>query len=438
MISNRIFCSLSGIGIHYKQLLALVVILALLLGIAVVVVRPPTMQSGQTDNWWTISLNLLHGEGYSLCIHSYFPLCNSNNQTTASREPAPVFLFSIVALLAGESLTAAAVTELLIYLGILIAIFILTREWSNIYAALLSAFLWAFYVPALHLISQVSGDLLAGLSVTLGIAYFLRARRTQKTMDWLISGIALGVAVLSRSAVLVLLAALASGLVLERWRVSTPWRSIQPSLAIGLIVASMMFPWLLRNELALGSPLIGSSLTGYNIFRHNYMLGSSNFLHYVGADEGRQAIQMLLTRRSELQGNINEAQMDAVYRQEGLGIIRTHPGKYIALSVFRFLPLWFNWQVPEAYGLQTSGIDYLVMLEQAVLLLLVFLGLRRNWRTTWPLWLSVAVVSMAYMGIDSQLRYLIPVMPLVLSLGAETIVYLVASTRGDTNLSPAK
>ena len=180
MISNRIFCSLSGIGIHYKQFLALVVILALLLGIAVVVVRPPTMQSGQTDNWWTISLNLLHGEGYSLCIHSYFPLCNSNNQTTASREPAPVFLFSIVALLAGESLTAAAVTELLIYLGILIAIFILTREWSNIYAALLSAFLWAFYVPALHLISQVSGDLLAGLSVTLGIAYFLRARRTQK------------------------------------------------------------------------------------------------------------------------------------------------------------------------------------------------------------------------------------------------------------------
>jgi hypothetical protein len=54
---------------------------------------------------------------------------------------------------------------------------------------------------------------------------------------------------------------------------------------------------------------------------------------------------------------------------------------------------------------------------QILLLILAVAGLRGNVRRTWPLWASVAATSLAYMAIDSQLRYLVPVMPLVISLG---------------------
>src|SRR5689334_22133769 len=50
-----------------------------------------SLKSGETDTWWMIALNLVHGHGYSLCLTSYFPFCSPTNQVTAMREPVPVF-----------------------------------------------------------------------------------------------------------------------------------------------------------------------------------------------------------------------------------------------------------------------------------------------------------------------------------------------------------
>jgi hypothetical protein len=110
--------------------------------------------------------------------------------------------------------------------------------------------------------------------------------------------------------------------------------------------------------------------------------------------------------------------MDRVYRAEGLKVIRAHPVQYALLSAYRFLPLWFNWGYFEAYGAHTSREDHFIMILQAVILTLALVGLRGNLRRTWPLWGSIAALTLIYMAVDAQLLYLIPVMPLVLSLSA--------------------
>ena len=412
---------LALIDSHPFYILTFLLLLAILVSIALNLESlPPQPTAGENDTWWAIALNLIHGHGYSLCLTRYFPFCESASQATAAREPFPVLFFAGVAVLSGESLWAATLVEWMIYLAILIVIYCLTREWAGTRAALLAAMLWAIYIPAIELIPQVSGDLLAALLVSVGVLFTMRARQTRHARDWTIAGISLALAAISRSGTLVIVAVVIAGVVLEGWRKQFNLKQIiSPVLIVSALVILLMSPWLMRNKMVLGRPIFGSSLIGYNLYRQNYMLGTSDYFHYVGGKEGQAAIDALIARRTDWSKTENEAQMDTIYRQEALKIIREYPARYVLLSAFRFLPLWFNWGYFQAYGMRTPREDYWIMFFQAILLILALVGLRGNIRRTWPLWASILGICFIYMIVISRLDYLIPVMPLVMSLSGE-------------------
>jgi hypothetical protein len=411
---------LSFIDANHRQILILIFVLAAVFSIFVNLDRlPPAADTGGSDTWWAIALNLTHGEGYSLCPTNYFPFCGPSNQATAAREPLPVLLFAGIALISGESLWAAAIAELLIYLASLLAVYLLTREWSNLHAALLAAALWAIYIPAHELIPQVSGDLLAALLVCIGILFVMRARRTRHPREWLVAGTSLGLASVTRSGTLVIVATVILGFLLESWWQRLHWRpTLSPVIILSSLVLLLMAPWLTRNRIVLGRPILGSSLIGYNLYRHNYMVGTENYLRHIGGAEGLAATEALLARRTDLLGTENEAQMDLIYRREAIARIRAYPAQYVLLCAYRFLPLWFNWGYPQAYGREPDRTDKLILVLQGALLILTLIGTRGILRESWPLWSSVLAVCLVYMAVDSRLLYLIPVMPLVISLSA--------------------
>ena len=156
------------------------------------------------------------------------------------------------------------------------------------------------------------------------------------------------------------------------------------------------------------------------------MIGTNNYLRHVGGAEGQAATDALLTRRTDLIGAENEAQMDLIYREEAIQLIRAHPTKYVLLSAYRFLPLWFNWGYAEAYGRKPIQMDYAIMAFQGILLVLALYGLHQTLWRTWPLWWSILAVNLVYMAVDSRLLYLTPVMPLVISLSAGGGTYLLS------------
>lgn len=405
-----------------RPLLILGIILVIISFRALLLVAksPPALTSGETDSWWAISLNLIHGDGYSLCLSKYFPFCSTENQLTAMREPVPVLFFAVVAILGNESLWAAAFTEFAIYLFIPILLFSLTKEWANTRAALIAAFLWALYLPALDLIPQVSSDLLAALFVAVGILMTLRAKRSQRARDWLSAAIFLGLAVMSRSATLVIALIVIAGQYVEYLQNRIDRRQFLLSTATLMAsVTFIMMPWLIRNQIAFGQPVIGSSLVGYNLYRHNYMVGTDNYLRYVAGAEGYDATRKLIADQpGEIVGTENEAQMEAFYRKAAIQIISAHPVRYLILCAYRILPLWFNWRVLEAYGIPTGNHGYIIMGIQLLFLLLACFGLSMRPRQTWPLWSSIMLLSLAYMAVDAQLLYMMPVMPLLISLSA--------------------
>ena len=405
---------------HTLLVLIILISLTLLAGTFRLRVDAPDFNKGETTSWWGITLNLVRGFGYSLCNQYYFPFCSAAASATAMREPAPILLFAGVALLFKESLLAAGMAELILLIGIMVSLFFLTREWTGSSSAgFLSAVIWAIYPRSMPLISQVSGDLLAGLGVTFGILFTLRARKSNRSQDLLLAGLGLGIAVMSRSAMLMIAITVAAGLIVERWDLrKNLFQWLRSASLVISVVTIIMTPWLIRTKLVLGRPLIGSSLVGYNIYRHNYMLGTNDYFHNVGNDEGWNAIQTLVARRTDLLGTENEAQMDVVYREEGLKIIAANPVHYVLLSGYRFFMLWFDWRVSESFGYPMGLVEYAIALLQATLLIFTVIGLKNNLRQTWPLWASLIMVSMAYMAVDSRMHYTIPIMPLVISLSA--------------------
>lgn len=413
------------ISAHTYLILTLIAVFTWLVGILVLRQSPPDLHNGETVSWWGIALNLVHGYGYSLCNQYYFPFCNASTSYTAMREPAPVLLFAGIALLFKESLLAASLTELMLHIGIVIAVFYLTREWAGPFAGLLAALAWAVYPRVYILIPQVSGDLLAGLGVTAGIFFVMKARRTDNIRDWLLAGLALGMAVMSRSAMSMVALTVIAGCMIERWKLREHiWNWLRPILLVTAMVAVFMAPWLIYTDTVFGRPLIGSSLVGYNIYRHNFTVATNNYLHYVGNDEGWAAIQALLARRTDLTGSENEAQMDVVYRHEGLKIIAANPAHYVLLSAYRFFMLWFDWQVSVGFGYPMGLTEYSLVALQLILLILAFVGLRNNLRLTWPVWASLIMVTLAYIAVDSRMLYTGPVMPLVISLSAAGVLRL--------------
>lgn len=426
---------------HPRILLGLLVLFGLALNLAVLAIRPPLLpngdyQVGQTYRWWPLSISLATGNGYELCTRSFFPFCGPGNQVTASLEPAPALFFAGVARIANQSLYAAIAVQVGINLAILLLTYQLTQSIAGTRPALLAAFLWVSYFPTLKLISQISGDLLGTFFFSLSLILFLRARQTRQWSDWILTGLGLGLAILSRSALLGVVPALAAGLLIESWRtdrIRGLAKNLLPVVLIGLAVTGLLLPWFIRNQNTFGRLVPGTSLTGYVLYRQNYMLPEKNFLRVVGSAEAEQAVAELVARHPELNPSTNEVEMDQVYRREAIDIISANPVRYMALSLYRFLPLWFNWQVSEAYGENTPLVSYLLMLEQAVLLVLTLYAIRKNWQTTWPYWVSIGVVVAAYMGVNAQVRYLLPITPSILALAMQGLQILIPSLKTPQN-----
>lgn len=405
---------------HPLSALALISVVALLLNIVFTYAYPPSIPAERS---LFVARNVAHGRGYVDCSRVYFPFCGPGNEVTASKEPLPVLIFAAVSALTHDSLWAVAFVEIVISLAILLTIFILARHLTDTRTALLAVLFWALYLPAIRSIHQVAGELLATLCVTLGIYFFLRAKKTDRPRDWLAAGACIGLGVLSRSVVLFIGATLALTLIpwnllMKRGAHQFRLARLKPLALFVAICALVILPWQVRNYVVLGRPVIGSTLTGYNLYRHNYILQTNNYLRYVGSADGRKAVNELLARRADLQGTENEVQMNDVYQEEAKRIILAEPARYLLLSLYRFFPLWFDWGVQEAYGKSPKLQGRLILAQQALLLITAIVGLHATWRRSWLLGLIILIVSVLHMAVVSQLRYLIIVMPLTIILSA--------------------
>jgi hypothetical protein len=171
-----------------------------------------------------------------------------------------------------------------------------------------------------------------------------------------------------------------------------------------------------RNYLAFGRPVVGTTLAGYNLLRQNYLISGEDYFRYNCGSAADSTIHALISRREDVTGKENEAQMDALYRHEAVGIIGDHPVRYALLSGHRFALVWFNWHVPEDYGLKSNISDYAVMVGHLILLVGVIMGLRGRLRDLWPLATVVAAFTFIHMAVAGRMYYTLDIVPVLLPI----------------------
>jgi len=413
-----------------KQLMTGILLLAVLeILITVLFERSYHPIFGSDNGTWAIATNLVHGNGYTACDSNYFPFCSSTSQVTAMREPVPVFLMAI-AMLIYPSIKSGLVMQSLLFLGTIPVIYEILKNYDR-RAALLASLLWVMSTPVFGQITDDSGELASAFFLSLGLLFFMKGSYApSKKQNWIFSGIFMGMAALSRTVILgtsigLGLSLLAYLVMHGRTTLRQNWmKQIVPPV---LFLASLGFvytPWVLRNSLVFETPVIGSTLTGYNVYRMNFIVAQKPFSpHYVGSKEGYVAVLQLI-KDSHLKGNENEAQMQSLYMHAGIQLISKHPVQYLRLSLYRFLSLWFNASVDRAYGIKSDFWDLVTSIEQALLLIAVMVGFIRNRKEVWPFMLILTLGSGAYMAIDAQLRYLVDFMPVVVILSALVLTTL--------------
>lgn len=406
-------------------LLAAILIGCSIFSLVSLIHNPPSLNTGDADQWWNLARNIADGKGYTNCVPNYFPFCKPGD-LTAAREPAPVFLFAIIIRFAHDSLWAGTSAMLVLHLATTVGLFFLTRrlthshlsESMSVALALIAAALWAMYIPVNDILHEISGELLATCSVVWATYLVYDLRPDGRNRRWAIAGALFALSALSRSSMLILGLVIVGTIFLQRWieRSNTGQRAKQlfaAPLACLAAMALLYAPWLARNSIAFNHLIAGSTLTGYNLFRQNNTLAQDTPPLFVGP-EASQAVTALIARRTDLSGKESEAEMDVVYRSEALNIIRAHPTGYLLLSAARFIPLWFDYGVEQAYGNPYDWDEQLVAVENAIILLLMVIGWLAAKRIATPLVMGIVIYSMTYMLVIARMRYAVAIMPLVL------------------------
>jgi hypothetical protein len=156
-------------------------------------------------------------------------------------------------------------------------------------------------------------------------------------------GVSLGITTLLRQSILPWIAVMFVWLLWSGYRARVLRKSIGAvALATGLIVL-MILPFTLRNYSVYGQFLLLNSNAGYAMFSAQHPMHGTNFQEFEAAPVP-----------GDLAG-LNEAQLDRVLMQRGIGFVLAEPGRYLLLSFSRIPDYFEFWPTPDTAPLNNLG-----------------------------------------------------------------------------------
>jgi len=326
------------------------------------------------------------------------------------RMPGYPVLLAGVQILFGRGLLAPRLVQALLGTAAAGLVYLLARQLFGEREALVAAAIVAVYpIFVLFTILVLSETLfnalvLGGLGC-LALAY----RRTDA--GWAVAGgVVFGLATLVRASFLPFVVLAAAGwAAARRFQPAAAWRA-------GLMVvafAAAMTPWVLRNWRVTGGHLVVTTLrAGASLYEGlNPRADGGPMMDRINWDEGTRGM-------SQLQRNEH-------WRRLGLDYAWEHPGRTVVLAAKKLFRFWNL--VPNVAQFRIPVLCVALGAPYAMVMLLALVGLVRSWRrgdVALILLLPVVYYSLVHMIFVGSVRYRMPVMPLVIVLGAHGLVGL--------------
>jgi hypothetical protein len=368
-----------------------------------------TLRFTDERDYYAIAQNLVHRRGYSL----------DGVAPTAFRPPGyPLFLVLFIAL--GANVVILRFLNFVMLAASVLLLYRFVRARSHWFGAAAAPVLCAGYAVFFYTAGTLYPQTLAGLLLVVAIAVL-----AGKRLGWLSSGVLLGFLfgwlALSVIHFLFSLAVVAIWMLVAR----TEWRPVARlgSVAIMLTVAAAIVGgWVLRNERALGVPVLttngGITLLHGNSEKAGPNSGASTDISaYVPTDSG-----------------LSEVELDAYYRGQAFNFIRHNKGRAIRLYALKVLN-WFNYRNDLAVKSESSRArDVLMLVTYGPLLLLLVVRLLLAGRLK-PSRLEALLIilyvsnAFAYAVWHTRIRYRLPYDLLLVAVVAIFVGNLVGADR---------
>jgi 4-amino-4-deoxy-L-arabinose transferase-like glycosyltransferase len=323
--------------------------------------------------------------GYTTIFQTAREVAAGNYTNLAVRPPVYPALLALITGLGGGFFTIAVIQSA-IGAGTVVFVFLIGRALFGQRSALIAAILTALYPYYFYHDTSLQETSLVALLSTASVYLLLRARTGGRIWLWLVTGLVLGVNVLTRTTMLpfsvcavVWIAIVGEGLAAKKL------------LRAGVILLALCLPvggWMARNDIVLGRPVLSTESGKQFWMAHNPYTFSRYPAQSIDRSEAVAFRAFTPLEKAQLQHLRNPLDRSDWLKQRGLAYVRAHPGATLVGAVRKvttgfsliFSP-WGGWGTELAY-----------LLSYGPILLLGLVGAwltRRAWREHAIIYLQV-------------------------------------------------
>ncbi len=352
------------------------------------------------NGWLEIAQNLASGNGYTTRhLLTYFEV--DHLVPTAARSPLPVLILSGLIWIFGDQLWPLFIYSWVLSAATAVLLYILSQKiFPSKKIALLAAFIYVFYIPEMYISSGYAAASESLFSCLL-IGYFLAILKNNADMKkrWACGGgVLLGLMFLCRPAVLFF------PILFIIWALKKGRSRAIPSIVVFLAAFILcVSPWAIRNQAVFQKPILTSTLGGYNLLRHHKMLEENKYSIYTWYQFDPIARKVISDSGNVLE-DLNEVQLDRIFSEKALLIIKAYPWRYLKLCAIRSVWIWYK----------VTGETPLARAQNALIYVLMFPGMllviyKRHVLSVfaWHIFCFVLFHAM----INVQFRFICPMMP---------------------------
>ena len=392
--------------VKYREM-CLIFLLAFFIRIIFLVIFPPRpMTLDDATSWDAVAWNFLNGNGFT----------EIDGSPTSNRPPLYPMFLSAIYFLFGRNHFMVKIFQVLLGAVFCVTIFFLAKKiFGNKRIAFLSAVgcsLW----PALIVYTGIIGsEILFTFLLILFLLILTKAYITNSTKHYLLGGIFLGLANLTRSTLVFYPLFLIIMIIFLEKR----FKKILPMLMMFLTSMIFVFPWTIRNYNVFGRFLLVNTGAGELFWSGTYIPWDGICKH--GRDEH---FYQLFNHKNPVE---NEQKMF----KEGIQNIRKNPAGFIKLSIKKFFRFWFKPIGQELTEKKYYTLGKLLYIPQIVLILLFLYGAIAFYTPS----LLPIVTIFIYFGVMHNLitpltRYRLPIEPLIIVFAIAGLSKLVISAQG--------
>jgi 4-amino-4-deoxy-L-arabinose transferase-like glycosyltransferase len=401
-------------------------VLALAVRVAFVLTLGPTLTWDDEREFVAVAHHLTAGEGFVSTSYRANPVL-------------PAYLTSVFAVF-GESYAAARIGQALFGALTCVLVALTAAQLAGPVVGCLSGLGLALYLPHVYLSGVFYVECLFTFFIALTV--YCAVRALDGARSWSVAtGVAFGVAVLTRSVILAFGPFLCAALVLGA-APALRRRQLVTCGALALGAAAVILPWTARNYAVFGKPILVSSGFGTKLWQGNNELaaGDADDRELFWSNEiGRERLAALRPQKraavearyedvgrrvDALEARLGDRYLasDAVLRPIAFDYMRTHPGRTVTLFAKKLATLLSPWSKTISTNDDTSrpkrliaAAFYLPVLTLAVAGAL--LGLRHGRRLA-VVYALLGSVAATYALLNTCTRFRLPLDPYLIVFAA--------------------